>query len=291
MQDLILPAADGYKLAATLHTPDTPAPGAPQWIVIGCATAVPRGFYKRFGEYVASKGLHAIVADYRGIGGSKYGSLRGFKMNYSDWSKLDLAAIVEYATARGESYLVGHSLAGHALGQLPQPNALRAAYFCGSGAGWHGWMPAAERFKVQLMWNVIGPVSTTVLGYHPMSKFGLGEDLPLGVYRDWKYWCSFPNYFFNAAVPDSKIYAAEFSRVTIPIAAAVSTDDLWAPPTSRDVFFKGYSNAKVEAVNLEPNKLNAPQIGHMGYFRKEVGQVLWPQIMDWLKQSGLRVAV
>ncbi len=286
-QDLTLNAADGYKLAATLYTPDQ-AVQSTQFLVIGCATAVPRGFYKRFCEYAASRGLHAIACDYRGIGGSKHAPLRGFKMDYADWSTLDLAAAVDYALKRGEAYLVGHSLGGHAVGQLPDPNALKAAYICGGGAGWHGWMPPAERIKVQILWNVIGPVATTLLGYQPMSKFGIGEDIPLGVYRDWKRWCSLPRYFFDDPSPDARAIAAKFAQVKIPVAAAVSVDDLWAQPKSRDAFFSGYTGTLVEKIDLNPSTLGVPQIGHMGYFRKEVGAVLWPQIFAWLAQQGLR---
>jgi predicted alpha/beta hydrolase len=287
-QDITLTASDGYSLAATLYTPEQPAPGATQFIVIGCATAVPRGFYKRFCEYAASRGVHAIVADYRGIGGSKRGSLKGFEMDYADWSNQDLAAAVAYAAARGEVYLVGHSLGGHAIGQLPDPNVLKAAYVCGTGAGWAGWMPPAERLKVWALWNVIGPMCTATLGYHPMSKFGLGEDIPLGVYRDWKRWCSFPRYFFDDTAPDAVAIAEKFKRVHIPLAACVSTDDLWAPPASRDAFMSGYVNAQVERMDISPAQLGMPQIGHMGYFRKEVGSALWPQITNWLGQHGLR---
>jgi predicted alpha/beta hydrolase len=292
IQDITLTAADGYALAATLYTPDQAVldatSGRAQYIVIGCATAVPRGFYKRFCDYAASLGLYAVVADYRGIGDSKRGSLKGFKMDYADWSVLDLGAAVQYAHERGEVYLVGHSLGGHAIGQLPDPAMIKAAYFCGAGAGWAGWMPLAERIKVGILWNVLGPVATTILGYQPMSKFGIGEDIPLGVYRDWKRWCSFPRYFFDDPMPQAKAIAAKFDRVRMPVAAAVSTDDLWASPKSRDAFFSGFTKTQVERMDVTPTELDVKQIGHMGYFRKEVGAALWPQILAWLGQHGLQ---
>jgi predicted alpha/beta hydrolase len=292
-QHIQLVALDGFPLMATLYKPETPAlsvDGKPQYIVIGGATAVPRGFYRRFCEYAAGFGLYAIVADYRGIGDSMppSGKLKGFVMDYADWSRYDLAAAVQYAHERGEVYLVGHSLGGHALGQLPDPNRIKAAYFCGTGAGWAGWMPQPERTKVWVLWNVIGPIATTVLGYQPMSKLGIGEDLPLGVYRDWKRWCSFPRYFFDDTAPDAREITAKFSQVHLPIAANVSTDDLWAPPASRDAFFEGYTHSTVERIDISPQQLGVSKIGHMGYFRKEVGAVLWPQMLAWLGQQGLR---
>ena len=249
LETLEIKAADGYALAASHFV----APSE-QFIVMAAATAVPRGFYKRFAEYAQARGVNVITTDYRGIGDSKRGSLKGFEMEYADWSRYDLAAAVDYALQRGRVWLVGHSLGGHAIGQLPRPNVLQAAYVCGAGAGWHGWMPRPERYRVWAMWNLLGPIMSRVYGYHPMSKFGMGEDLPMGVYRDWKKWCALPHYFFDD--PEAQEITRKFSDVHIPIAAAVSTDDLWAPPASRDAFFKGYRNAKVDAIDLQPSSLS-----------------------------------
>jgi predicted alpha/beta hydrolase len=63
-------------------------------------------------------------------------------------------------------------------------------------------MPQPDRIKVWVLWNVIGPIATNMLGYQLVSKLGIGKDLPLGVYRHWKRWCSFPRYFFDDAAPD-----------------------------------------------------------------------------------------
>lgn len=279
-----LQAADGYTLAATHF-----AAAGDQFIVMAGATAVPRGFYKRFAEFAQARGINVVTTDYRGIGDSKYGSLKGFEMEYADWSRYDLAAAVDYAAARGKVWLVGHSLGGHAIGQLPRPNELQAAYVCGGGAGWHGWMPRPERYRAWLLWNVVGPLFSRIYGYHPMSKLGMGEDLPMGVYRDWKKWCAHPHYFFDD--PEARTITDKFAEVNIPLAAAVTTDDLWAQPTSRDAFFKGYSGTNVDRVDLTPAELGVKQVGHMGYFRAQTGVVLWPRILDWLGQHGLRTNV
>jgi predicted alpha/beta hydrolase len=280
---IALPALDGTPLTASHFEASSD-----QFIVVGSATAVPRGFYKRFALYAQARGINVITTDYRGIGDSKQGPLKGFAMDYADWSRYDLAAAVGYAAQRGKVWLVGHSLGGHALGQLPEPNLLQAAYFCGTGAGWHGWMPRPERYRAWALWNLLGPAVTPLLGYLPSRAFGLGEDLPMGVYRDWKRWCAHPHYFFDD--PTAQAITAKFAQVHIPIAAAVSTDDLWAPPASRDAFFKGYSRADITPIDLNPADLQVTQIGHMGYFRAQVGAALWPQMLQWLGQHGLQCA-
>jgi predicted alpha/beta hydrolase len=281
-QNIILRTVDGYQLAATHFIADSD-----QFIVTGSATAVPRGFYKRFAEFAQARGINVVTVDYRGIGESKRGSLKDLHMTYAEWSKYDLAAAVDYAAARGKVWLVGHSLAGHAIGQLPNPNILQAAYVCGGGAGWHGWMPLTERPKVWLLWNVLGPLMTKIYGYAPMSKMGVGEDIPAGVFWDWRKWCRYPHYFFDD--PQANAITDKFTLVNIPIAGAAATDDRWAPPKSRDAFFKGYSGAKVTCLDLTPKDLGVKQIGHMGYFRGHVGEKLWPDILLWLAQHGLQV--
>ena len=96
------------------------------------------------------------------------------------------------------------------------------------------------------MWNLIGPVATRLVDYLLMSKLSGGEDLPMGVYRDWKRWCALPHYFFND--PEAKAITDKLADVRIPIGAAVSFDDLWAPPALRDAFFRAYANELVDAI-------------------------------------------
>ncbi len=279
-QELRHSALDGYPLVSTFYPAESD-----EHIVLAGATAVPRGFYRRFSEYAQSRGLNVITTDYRGIGDSKQGSLKGFEMEYADWSRYDLAASVKWASERGRVWIVGHSLGGHALGQLPDPTLVNAAFICGTGAGWHGWMPAPERYRVWLLWNVLGPIMTRVRGYMPMSMVGAGEDLPMGVYRDWKHWCGFPHYFFDD--PKATHITAPFTTLNMPIAATVSTDDLWAPPSSRDAFFKGFTNAALEAIDITAADMKVKQVGHMGYFRPNVGERLWPRMIEWLATKGM----
>jgi predicted alpha/beta hydrolase len=248
--------------------------------VVAGATAVPQGFYRRFAEHAARRGFDVLTLDYRGIGQSAPPTLKGFRMNYLDWGRLDLAAAVEAMRLQGMPlYLVGHSYGGHALGLLPDPGAVHGAYTFATGAGWHGWMPPLERLRVLFMWRVLGPVWTRMHGYLPWSRLGMGEDLPIDVYRQWRHWCRFPRYFFDD--PEMAATTERFGDVRFPIVAVNALDDAWAPPASRDAFMAGYRNAEVNNVTLD-TRLGA--IGHMGYFRAKA-QPLWNDALDWF--SGL----
>jgi len=275
-QTLTLVAQDGYRLGATLY----PALGSETArIVVGSATGVPQGFYRRFAEFASARGYTVMTMDYRGVGASRPPRLRGFEMRFLDWATLDLAAAVEHL-GEGDMplYLVGHSFGGHALGLLPNHERLAGAYLFGVGAGWHGWMPQPERTRIWLLWNVLLPVLTRVAGYMPWKKLGAGEDLPMGVYRDWRHWCSFPHYFFDD--PAMAHIAEVYARVHTPIVAANAVDDLWALPRSRDAFVAGYRHAPLERRDVDAKKEGIGSLGHMGYFRQHA-QPLWEEALAW----------
>jgi predicted alpha/beta hydrolase len=286
-QTLTLTAADGYPLTALRYAAQGPscAPPCGRLVVAG-ATGVPQRFYRRFAEFCAAQGYDVLTLDYRGVGLSRPASLRGFEMRYLDWAHLDLSAAVAcMAVDEVPLFLVGHSFGGHAFGLQPQHHRVAGVYTFGTGAGWHGWMPKAEQLKVLLMWHVGGPLLTRWKGYLAWSKLGMGEDLPLGVYRDWKHWCSFPRYFFDD--PDMAHIQARFDEITTPIVAANALDDLWAPPASRDAFMAGYRNAPWLGLNIDPQRSGTGPLGHMGYFRPQA-QALWEEALRWFGELAKR---
>jgi predicted alpha/beta hydrolase len=276
-----LTAADGYVLSATRYLPSRPARAH---LVVAGATGVPQGFYRRFAEFACAQGYAVMTLDYRGIGRSRPASLKGFRMDYLDWGRLDLAAAVDAMSVPGlPLYVVGHSYGGHAFGLLPNHDKVTALYTFATGAGWHGWMPRAEQLRVKLMWNVVGPVIVRLKGYLAWSWLGMGEDLPIDVYRQWKHWCTFPRYFFQD--PAMRHLIAGFDSVRSPIMACNALDDLWARPKSRDAFMAGYRNAAVQATDIDPRVAGMGPIGHMGYFKQHC-QPLWADALHWLDQQG-----
>lgn len=270
-----LTAADGYVLGAARFPAQMPLQGR---LIIAGATAVPQGFYKRFAQFAAARGFDTLTLDYRGIGQSRPPVLAGFRMNLLDWARLDLAAAVEAMAGDDVPlYLVGHSYGGHAFGLLPNHHKIAGFYVFGTGAGWHGYMPFVERLRVLTMWNVVFPLLTWWKGYCPWKMLGLGEDLPVDAYRQWRYWCKFPHYFFDD--PAMRGIERDYAAVRTPIVAANALDDLWASPRSRDAFIQGYRNAPLTRKDLDPGQAGG-KVGHMGYFR-QAAEPLWDGALNW----------
>lgn len=280
-QTFTLRATDGYPLAATRY----PAVGAERArLVVAGATGVPQGFYRRFAEYAAQRGFTVLTFDYRGIGRSAPPSLRGFEGDFLDWGRLDLAAAVDdMANGSVPLFMVGHSYGGHAFGLLPNHRKVAALYTFATGAGWHGWMPLLERLRVLFMWRVVGPLMTKRHGFLGWSRLGMGEDLPLRVYSQWRHWCGFPRYFFDD--PHMSEVTDRFGEVRAPIVALNASDDRWAPPASRDAFMAGYRNAPWFGIDIDPARSGLRKLGHMGYFRAHA-EPLWRMALDWFDGVG-----
>lgn len=278
-------AADGYELAADRFHVNGQLRG---FIVIAGAVGVPQRFYHRFAEYARLRGYVVLTFDYRGIGRSAPESLDGFHMDFRDWGSLDLAAVVEHAAQESEwhgvpLYVVAHSFGGHAFGMLPNHERVRACYLYGTGAGWHGYMPRTEQLKVLALWNVVGPTLAWWKRYLAWSLIGMGEDLPLNVYRQWRRWCRYPHYFFDDPEIGEEMRAM-YARVRTTLFAAAATDDLWSPPRSRDAFLEGYRNAAVRMLNYHPSRMRIGSLGHMGFFRQRAAS-LWPGAIDLLESA------
>lgn len=121
-------------------------------------------------------------------------------------------------------YWVGHSFGGYALGPLPNPQKITAAYCYGTGAVWAGWMRKWEAFKVRFMWATVMPLIVRIKGYMAWSMLGMGDDLPLGVYKDWKRWCRYPHYFSDD--PQMAGIKKRYANVRTPTMFARALDEL-----------------------------------------------------------------
>lgn len=264
---------DGTQLGATLVEG-----GGEGWVVIGGATGVPHRYYEALSEWLAEeRGVNVLSFDYRGIGESSPASLKGFKATYRDWAS-DLEVAIEYAAARGPTVVVGHSFGGHAFGMTNAHARTEGLYTFATGAGWSGYMTSGEAARVWALWNVVLPPLVSWRGYAPFRLLGMGEDLPKGVYQDWRRWCGSPLYFFDD--PDAD-FSERFAQVKVPVVGVNSVDDAWAPPASARAFLSHYPN--VTCVTVKPFDVGAQSIGHLAYVRPAC-RSLWRELGVWIEE-------
>lgn len=259
-----IPARDGYPLAASVFAPAGPPRAA---VVVNGATAVPRGYYAAFAEFLAERGAAVVTYDFRGIGGSRPARLRGFSARMSDWATLDMAGALAWARkAWPDAPLraVGHSSGGWLLGLCPEATALDRALLVASQSGyWRHW-PWPVRARRWLDFHVLLPGFAHAVGYVPGAT-GLGEDLPKGVTLQWARWCRTPTFTRDDPL-------ADYGRLTFPMTAYAFADDPFAPPESVDALLALFTAARVEK-RLVPAEAG---VGHFGFFRPR-HRALWDE--------------
>lgn len=275
MEELHFRTADGWELPATLFTS---ASGKGPVVLMSCATGVPRRFYRHYAQFLCDEGARAVMTyDYRGMSG-RISQAKARSMRMSDWAVTDFPAAVKYLTTRfPEASLrgIGHSFGGQALGLSGVANSFTRYMLVAAGSGYLGH--TREFAKLTRAMNQVGwPIAAT-LGYLPRWA-GFGEPIPYGAFNQWRKWCNDPNYLMSdASIPER----SRFKEVRIPILAVGFEDDPWATRKSVEALAEWYSNAAIRIHWYSGEDLRKP-VGHLGFFRPDHRDTLWPQLADWL---------
>ena len=208
-----------------------------------------------------------MTFDYRGIGGSRPASLRGFECRMRDWAALDLSAAVDFAAREAASPLlyVGHSYGGQALGLLPNNGKVERALFVAAQVGYWRLFPSPKKWRVWFMLNVAGPAVARILGYVP-GRLGIGEDLPKDVFLEWASWCMKPDYLFDDETLEARKHFPNYRGALRGIGMS---DDAWAPPVAVEKLLAHYTGTTPEHVTVSPNDIGEKKIGHFGFFRQQ----------------------
>ncbi|MBX2796039.1 MAG: alpha/beta fold hydrolase [Myxococcales bacterium] len=274
MQDIRVPATDGFSLAATRYDP---AMASGRTVVMSSGAAIPRGFYRRFSTALASAGYRVITYDYRGIGDSRPRSLVGFDASMRDWGLRDMQGVVDFVRAEWPDdrlLLVGHSAGGQLAGLLERPqDPAGMVTFC-SQSGYWGLQGGSQKAVVAALAYLGGPLLTRVMGYFPWKQLG-GEDLPAGVGQEWMRWCRDPQYLLG----DASLPLERYRTFTTPVLAYSFDDDSWGTERSVDTMMAAYP--QVERRHVRPSDAGMRRIGHTGAFR-EGADSLWTDVIHWL---------
>jgi predicted alpha/beta hydrolase len=260
-------------------------------VLIAGAMGVHRRYYAGFAQHLARRGLSVLTFDYRGTAGSAPKRLRGFEASLHGWAELDLPAAIDACSAKAPGLpllYVAHSVGGQLLGLIPEWQRIHAALTVASQSGFWKLWPGKGRAGMWLLWHVGIPVTTALFGYLPMKLFGQGENIPLGVAREWARWGRHPRYVLSYAEERGDAAFATFDR---PLRAYLIADDTYAPaPTVRRLFDE-YTAAKKELKVVAPGDVGAKAIGHFGFFRAKFEATLWNDAAEWLlAQAGVRRA-
>ena len=271
MQQSDLDSTDGITIAARFYEPAAPIKAA---VVIGGAMGVKQDYYAAFAQWLATQGYLVASFDYRGMGDSNRGPLRGLDADLFSWTD-DFDAVIAAALQRAGDvplYLIGHSLGAQLPGLLKHRDRVAGMVSVAAGSGY--WRDNAPQLKrmVLYFWYVLVPLATTLFGYFPGRKLRKVGDLPAGVVMQWRKWCLNPRYHVGA---EGTPVRERFEAARFPLVALSITDDELMTERGTHVLVDCYANSPRRIERIAPADVRAPRIGHFGFFREQFQSSLW----------------
>lgn len=289
-EKLVIAATDGYPLAATLWLPEGGGPVA-RYVVVNAGAGIPARYYDRFAAWLADRGLPTLTYDYRGIAASAPATLKGFEVRVEDWGSKDCAAVLDSLSRRfpgAKAAVVGHSIGGFVTGLMPGGERIDRLVLVGTHTGY--WRDYARRVRLPMFftWHLAMPLVVRAVGYLPARRFGLPEDLPAGVARDWSARRK-PEPWWNLRAPDGTPDRARIADViarfdafradTLVVSLA---DDPFATREATARIAGLFRHCAIRERRIDPRAAGLPRVGHFGFFRARMRDTLWPVVGDFL---------
>jgi len=272
-------ADDGLELAATIVSPQSP----PQAVIqFHAGTVIRKEFYFKFATYLAECDYVVVLFDYRGVGGSRPAHLKGFQAAISDWGEKDAPAVTAWIKRQYPDlsiYLFAHSMGGQLIGLMYNWSLFEKITVVASSSGnWHNFKPSYYR-RVKWSTELSFSINLRLLGYVP-GRFGLGQDWPKGVAKDW--WYNSRQNGLMADYMDKKCENTYYREIDKGIAAYFISDDHMATPRTIPNYARSYPNANVITHLIEPSSYDFEEIGHFGLFKEWSKGKLWDDVISSL---------
>ena len=278
---IALPIAAGSECLALRQCQPTTGVALAQ-IVVAPAMGVLQSYYQAFARWLAEQGYGVTTFDYRGHGLSLKGKLRDAKADLLDWA-LDcqlVAAQVKQQFPDQALLWIGHSVGSQLPGLAPIPLPVNGLLSVASGSGYWRDNAAPTRRVVRLFWWGIAPLATALCGGFPGRKLGIIGDLPGGVLWQWRRWCLNPNYGMGV---EGEWVAEAYAAAHYPLHALYFEDDEMMSLASVQSLVGWYKSAPSFLEHVNPAIAPKARIGHMGYFREEMRELLWRPLLPLLQ--------
>lgn len=269
-------AADGAELVGRLYRPEGRAFAA---VVLNSATGVPQGFYAHFARWLAAeRGMACLTYDYRGLGRSVAGPIRRHKADMIDWGIADQQAArraMRREVPGTQLWVIGHSLGAMLLPHQTEMDDVARVIGVASGMVHYTDHPWPYRATALAFWFGVGPLATAVCGFMPAKRLGFGEDLPSGVYWQWRKWCT-SREFYDADLGD-RLPPPNWTA-SAPVRLIAFSDDDLIPPGCVRRLADVYGPAAKQDI-LDPADYGLASIGHLSAFSRR-NRAIWPALLD-----------
>ncbi len=250
-------------------------------VVINPATGVPQTYYRKFAQWLVTNNQIACVTyDYHDFGASARHHVKFSKATMSRWGIYDQQAardLTREIFPNVPLWVIGHSLGGFMLPFQSGLDDVSRFIAVNSGPIHVSEHPFPYQFVARIFWSRPLLMLSNILGYMPGQSLGLGPNIPLGVYKEWRRWCTTRG-FFNADLGRSLPYP-DFGALKCPSKFVSLSDDDLVPSSAVWRLMQFYPRAIKKQLVLKPSDFGLGKVGHIEVFRKK-NKALWSKIIE-----------
>lgn len=280
---------DGVQLKGILFIPKNPK----AVVQLNCATGTKKEIYIAFLSYLADNNYLCCLWDYRGSGDSSADNLRNCNFTYSDYGQKDMPAIKNYLQGRYPHlpmFMIGHSTGGQQIGFIADITNIHGVINFAVSSGYYSNMPIKYRMKAYFFFYIFSPISVLINGYVKAKPYGFMENLPKKVVYEWRDWLEKEDYFFDEKFYGKTVPFGHFKTYPFPIHIYWTIDDTISNEKNTKAYWRNiHSEATITYTKLTPKDYQVSKIDHFGFFKKNMEERLWPDVLQrldsWLQAS------
>ena len=270
---------DGSLISGRIYTPEQ---AFCKVVVMSASADVTQQFYQAIAAYLADNNIAVITFDFRGVGTSAPKQLRNFPANLENWAQHDLDAVLRHTKnifSKEELIFVGHGVGGEIIGLAPGSQFVSRIILVNCGLSCTRLRHWSDRIIMSTMKKFM-KVSSWTFGYFPGKPFGILNNLPKGVLREWMNWCDNPNGLFDD-LPDFN-----YRKLQVPLLALSFSDDWRSQESGVKALLEHFVSASIQHYHIDPHGVGLKRIGHSGFFKPESKKEVWPLLLNWIEDAG-----
>lgn len=272
-------AADGALSKITVYREGVD-PRGPVLLIMP-AMGVHADYYEPMAVDCVAAGWNAVTADLRGNGRSNLRVDRGVDFGYHHLVEYDwpaTIAAVKEMFPESRLYLTGHSLGGQlsALYLARRPDDAAGLILIAAGSVYYRGWNFPESLGV-LALTQFSRLISTVLGYYPGRRFGLGGTEARTLIRDWSYQSRTGQYKPAGSPHD---FESLLRTLRKPVLAISFEDDGLTPYKAVGHLCGKMPEAVVTRLHVKPRDLGVHELGHFKWVRNF--SMLTGKIGSWM---------
>jgi len=273
-------AIDGYSLSAKVY-PANPSIAKNKVLIINSATAVDKKLYHHYAIFMATKGYDTITYDYRGIAASRPKKLIGFEASFTDWGEKDFTGVINFVKKEFPKHKIvtlGHSIGGTIIGMTKKNTEINGIINIGAQSAYYKDWAKNQKTKIYIMWHIFFPLVTRLVGYFPGKKFGMLEDIPKGVIKQWHNRRKQVDMKKQMEISGTHFFYKNYTGKLLSLGIE---DDPIGTKKAVQRIHNMFTNSPKDLEIITLQTIPIDKIGHFGFFSRKFKDTLWIKTLKW----------